>query len=328
MSDRREFCRFSVGLMLGAFGALSVPNLLFGNTKNSLDIWSAPALIGLPLAIAMRNGKARDMLNLNYKEWRNPDQLRAGFAGGSFMLCASPCNIAANLYNQGVDVKMLNILTNGLNYIFSKNQNINELKDLQGKKLIMSFKNDLPDIIFQALCKAFGVDIEQINITYVQTPPEAVMLFLRREFDAILTQEPIASAMQLKAQNNGIKIHRSIDIQTLWASKFQDCPQIPQAGLIVRGEFYQRNLEFFNTFYNDLQNALKWINSSPNQAAKFGTKYLLAPQDAIKNAIAYSNFTLQKCSDITKSLNNFFEIIYRINPKLIGGKIPSQGLYL
>ena len=77
-----------------------------------------------------------------------------------------------------------------------------------------------------------------------------------------------------------------------------------------------------------MQNALKWINSNPNQAAKFGTKYLLAPQDAIKNAIAYSNFTLQKCSDITKSLNNFFEIIYRINPKLIGGKIPSQGLYL
>jgi hypothetical protein len=27
-------------------------------------------------------------------------------------------------------------------------------------------------------------------------------------------------------------------------------------------------------------------------------------------------------------LNNFFEIIYRINPKLIGDKIPSQGLYL
>ena len=328
MSDRREFCRYSLGFMLGAFGALSVPNLLFGNAKNSLDIWSAPAIIGLPLAIAMNQGKAREILNLNYKEWRDLDQLRAGFAGGSFMLCASPCNIAANLHNQGVDVKMLNILTNGINYIFSKDKSVQNLSDLEGKKLIMAFKNDLPDTVFRVLCNAFGVDINSIDITYVGTPPEAAMLFLGREFDAVLTQEPIASTMELRAQKNGIKIYPSLDLQMLWASKFNKCPQIPQAGLIVRGEFYRQNLEFFNIFNSDLKVALEWIDSNPLKAAKFGTKYLPAPIAAIQNAITRANFTLQKCSDIAMNLNSFFEIIYSINPKLIGNKIPPQSLYL
>ncbi|MEE3776884.1 ABC transporter substrate-binding protein [Campylobacter sp. CX2-4080-23] len=327
MNNRRDFLQKSSILALGALGVLSIPNLLFGN-KNRVDIWNAPAIISLIVAVAIKQGMAKDLINLNYKEWRNPDQLRAGFASGSFLLSSSPVNVGLNLANQGLDIKMLNILTNGLNYIFSKDKNLSSLKDLEGKKLIMAFKNDLPDIVFRSLCIKNNINLDKINITYVQTPPEAMMMFLKKDFDNILISEPMGSAMGLAAKKNGVDIKRALDIQKIWADTFKQAPIIPQAGLIVNGSFYQKNIEFFNTFHQDLKDALIWINSSPDLAAQFGSKYLLVPQPAIKEAIAYANLRVDRCKDISDNLDRFFSIIYDINPKLIGGKMPSKEIYL
>ncbi|MBR2221663.1 MAG: ABC transporter substrate-binding protein, partial [Campylobacter sp.] len=226
MSSRREFLQHSIAFSIGA---LSIPNLLFSSEKLRLDLWNAPAIISLVVAVAMKQGEAKNLINLNYKEWRNPDQLRAGFAGGSFLLSASPINVGLNLANQGLDVKMLNILTNGLNYIFSKGENLNSLKDLEGKKLIMTFKNDLPDIVFRALCIKNSVNLNKIDITYVQTPPEAMMMFLKKDFDNILISEPMASAMSITAKKNGVDVKRSLDIQQIWADTFKQVPHAPVA---------------------------------------------------------------------------------------------------
>lgn len=311
--QRRDFLQKSAILSIGTFGALSLPNTLFA--QNALNIWGAPALISLMLAVAIKQGKAKHIIPLNYKAWKTPDQLRVGFAGNDFIIAASPSNVGVNLYNQGIDVKMLNILTNGLNYIFTRNKNITSLKDLEGKRLIMPFKNDLPDIVFQALCKAHNVNIQAIHIQYVQTPPEATMLFVNKTtFDAVITQEPMASAMQFLANKNGIEIFRNIDIQKLWEQTFKECPKIPQAGLIVRNSFYVKNKEFFATFHQDLQDALAWILSNQDSAAKFGTKYLPTPEFGIKAAIPYANFTIDKCSNIAQNLDAFFTIIYALNP--------------
>ena len=326
--NRRKFLNTSMNLSLGAFAMLNIPSFAFANTQR-LTIWGAPALISLSLVTAIKQGKAQDKIALDYKAWKTPDQLRAGFAGDDFILAASPSNVGVNLYNQDIDVKMLNILTNGLNYIFTKDKNLNSLKDLEGKKLILPFKNDLPDIVFQALCNAHNVDISKIKIQYVQTPPEATMLFVKKEeFDAVITQEPMASAMSLLAKKNGVAVYRTMDVQKLWSETFKQCPKIPQAGLIVRTKFYEEHKEFFDILHSDLVDAVKWIDKNKDSAAKLGSKYLPTPEMGIRAAIPYANFTVDKCSDIADNLDSFFDIVYALNPKLLGGKKPPKSLYV
>lgn len=326
--NRREFLNTSASLSLGVFGALTLPNLAFANTQ-MLTIWGAPALISLSLVVAIKQGKAKDKIALKYDAWKTPDQLRAGFAGNDFILAASPSNVGANLYNQGIDIKMLNILTNGLNYIFTKDKGILNLKDLEGKKLILPFKNDLPDIVFQALCLAHNVDISKIQIQYVQTPPEATILFVKKdEFDAVIAQEPMASAMNLLAKKNGVVVYRSMDVQKIWRETFKDCPKIPQAGLIVRSKFFEENQEFFDAWHKDLVNAVEWIHSNKDSAAKIGSKYLPTPEMGIRAAIPFANFTADRCKDISSNLNAFFDIVYNLNPRFLGGRRPPKSLYV
>ena len=154
---------------------------------------------------------------------------------------------------------MLNILTTGLNYIFTRDEKVQNLSDLEGKNLIVPFKNDIPHIILIALCEKMGIDINKIKITFAANPPQAAQLFIAKdEFDAVLSQEPLASALTLMAKKNGKNIYRQISMQDLWKQNFG--LQIPQAGLIVEGAFYEANKDFFALFHNDLKNALQWID--------------------------------------------------------------------
>lgn len=310
---------------LATLGTIFVPNLAF--SKESLTIWGAPALISLPLAYAVNNGKIRSQKSVKLSIWKSPDQLRSGFASGDFVLSSAPSNVGVNLAHKGLNVRVLNIMTQGLNYIFAKSEGINSLKDLEGKSIIVPFKNDLPDIVFMALCDKFGVDKSKVKIHYAPNPPAAVQLFIAKsEFDAVLSQEPLASAISLMAKKNGLFVKRAIDVQRLFKEAFNT--QIYQAGLIVNGDFYAKNSQFFSALHGDLQDALKWIKINETSAANLGAKYLPAPEAAIKSAIPNANLVALKASEIYEDLMKFYEVIFAQNPAFLGGKMPEKELFL
>lgn len=323
--NRRNFLEKSSSLSLATLTTLALPNLAFG--KDTLTIWGAPALIALSLAVATQRGEARKQKDLKLKIWNTPDQLRVGFASGDFVLSAAPSNVGINLAHQGFDVKLLNVLTNGLNYIFTRDERIKTLHDLEGKHIIMPFKNDMPDIVFAALCKKIGVDKDKIKITYAANPPQAAQLFIAKdEFDAVLSQEPLASALTLMAKKNGISVYRQISMQDEWQRVFS--MSIPQAGLIVNGAYYEANKPFFESLHKDLQNAVKWIKANHDSAAQLGAQYLPAPQAAIKLSIPYANMVALKASEVADDLMKFYEIIFEMNPKFLGGKMPDKNFFL
>ena len=321
--SRRKFLRQSKALAL-LLGVGSLPNLAFGEDK--LTLWGAPALISLPLAVAYKQGNAQKIKSFDFNLWKSPDILRAGFASKDFKISAAPSNVGITLAHQGLDVKLLNILTRGLNYLFTKDEDIKSFDDLRGKKLIVPFKNDLPDLIFQILCQKLGVNISQINIHYAANPPQATQLFITGEFDAVLSQEPLASALGLLASKNGVKVFRQIDIQKLWQEQFNT--SIAQAGLIVENAFYQQNEAFVNTLQQVLEQALVWINDNKDSAADFGAKYLPAPVPAIKIALDYANLSATRALAMSDELLKFYKILYDFNPKFLGGKMPDKSLFL
>ncbi|MBQ9876193.1 MAG: ABC transporter substrate-binding protein, partial [Campylobacter sp.] len=265
----------------------------------------------------------------NLQIWNSPDQLRAGVANGSFKVMMAPSNVGLNLANQGAKVGQINILTQGLNNILTKNQPINELGDLYGKKLIMPFRNDMPDIMFRVLFEKLNLDISRIQIDYAATPPEALAMFLSKDYDAAFLPEPMASGAILKGKTVGVSVVRNFDILNVWKSVFnQKQALIPQAGIIADTEFFASHKDDFALLHEDLLNALSWLKSNPQSAANIGTNYLPAAVPAIAQSIPHSNLCVLKSSEIKDEMMSFFEILMKHNPKLIGGKLPSDEFFL
>ena len=319
---RREF--LATSLALGTSGAFS--NLF---AKDKFTIYGAPSLPSITIAVATLQGKLSKKYDTNLQIWQSPDQLRAGVANGSFKVMMAPSNVGLNLANQGANVGQINILTQGFNSIMSKNGTMSELGELYGKKMIMPFKNDMPDIVIKVLFKKLNLDINQVNIDYASTPTEALTIFLSKDYDAAYLPEPMASASVLKGKTMGISINRSFDILKQWKESFnQKIALIPQAGVIADIDFFKKSLEDFEILHEDLVNALKWQKENPQSAAEIATNYLSASIPAIANAVPYANLCVLKSSEIKEEMNKFFEVLLDYNPKLIGGKLPKDEFYL
>lgn len=319
---RREF--LGTSLALGVSGAFS--NLF---AKENFTIYGAPALPSVTIGVATLNGNLSKKYSTNLQIWNSPDQLRAGVANGSFKVMMAPSNVGLNLANQGAKVGQINILTQGLNNILTKNEPINELGDLYGKKMIMPFRNDMPDIVFRVLFEKLNLDISRIQIDYTATPPEALAMFLSKDYDAAFLPEPMASGAILKGKTVGVSVVRNFDILNVWKSVFnQKQALIPQAGIIADSEFFASHKDDFAILHEDLLNALSWLKSNPQSAANIGTNYLPAAVPAIAQSIPHSNLCVLKSSEIKDEMMSFFEILMKHNPKLIGGKLPNDEFFL
>ena len=111
MLKRRQF----ITTTTASLAALSLP--LSAQTGSKLTLWGPPVTPSVLLAIAARDGKAKDIRPFAVQIWRSPDQLRAGLLNGDIAASIVPSYVAANLYNQGRKVKLFNIMSEGLNYI-------------------------------------------------------------------------------------------------------------------------------------------------------------------------------------------------------------------
>ncbi|MDO4907569.1 ABC transporter substrate-binding protein [Neisseria sp.] len=321
---RRRFLKW--GAALAAAGVL--PPVSAARAKEAFTVYGAPALPTMTIAVAALQGRLAKQAAVSVKTWRSPDQLRAGVAGGTFKVMMSPSNVGVNLRNQGRKVGMVNILTNGIIQLVGKGKAIAHPRELAGKRVIIPFKNDMPDIVFQALLKKLGIDARQVHITYAATGAEAVGLFLSRNFDAALVPEPLAAAAVLRGKTMGVNVVRGFDVARMWGQAFGTRPVIPQAGLIADTDFYRANKAKFDLFHQDLKNALVWINANRQSAAEIGKNYLAAPVPAIVSAIPHANLTVTKGSELKNGIMAFYEELMRFNPRLLGGRLPDDGFFL
>lgn len=321
--QRRTFLKYTSATLLAGY----LPRATFAQQAAEFTIYGAPALPSLVIAAAVQQGELRKQHPLQLKLWRTPDQLRAGVASGEFKVMMSPSNVGVNLRHQGQNIGMINILTNGLTQLISKKP-LTELGSLSGKKLLMPFKNDMPDIVFKALLKQLNVDENKIEITYTATPIEAVELFLSKPFDAVFLPEPMASACLLKGRKMNIELHKSLNMLKLWAEAFQTKPIIPQAGIIANVDFYQTYQAQFELLHQDLRTSLNWIKENPQAAAKMGSEYFPAQVPAIAMSLSNANLTVTKGSEIKEEILKFYEILMRYNPKLLGGRLPDETFFL
>ena len=321
--NRREFLKITAAL-----AAAGASPALLAAAKEQFTVYGAPALPSMIIAVAALQGQLAKQADVSLKIWRSPDQLRAGVAGGQFKVMMSPSNVGVNLRNQGRKVGMVNILTNGITQLVCKNKAVASPQELAGKKILVPFKNDMPDIVLQALLKKLKIDAAKVGITYAATPAEAVGLFLSKDFHAVILPEPMASAAMLRGKMTDVTTVRGFDIVKAWAQAFDTKPLIPMAGIIADEAYFHAHKAQFDTFHQDLKNALAWISGHRAEAAKIGKNYLPAPEPALVAAIDGARLTVTKPSEIKTEILHFYEILMQFNPKLLGGKMPDSGFFL
>ena len=290
------------------------------------------ASVSHPLLRMIEIGALNDVAkNVKFVMWKSPDELRALTLRGKANFIAVPTNVAANLYNKGVDIKLQNVSVWGILGMLTRDKNKKTLADFKGCEIVMPFRGDMPDIVFQEIAKKKGLDPKKdFKIQYVSSPIDAMQMLIMRRVDNALLVEPAISMALRKTHSFPLKLiapdlYRSADLQQEWGEVFHVKGKIPQAGMATIGKINPYIVKRFNEEYTK---ALQWYKTHPQEAGKLVNKYIpMLTPEAVADSISHVQLDDVDAKDAKEDLKFFFNVLKQNNPKIIGGKLPDAGFY-
>lgn len=234
-----------------------------------------------------------------------------------------PSNVAAKLYNKGKDLKILGITSLGLVYLLSSDENINSTKDLNNKEIYIGAQGSSPDVIAQF---TFAKNNVSPTIKY-SSSQEIAKLLLTNRIKTAVVPEPLASLVLSKNKN----VKRVINFATEWQKIDSNLKGIPQVALVVPTKYYYQNKTKIDEILLNLKKSNTWVNSHKEEAAKLGKEKLklskLFSEKIISDSIDYMNLVFISDGE-SKYLIPYFNHLKNINPKMIGGDLPNEKIYI
>lgn len=322
--------------MILAFTLFFVLNVNADEIKKveKLTLSGPMASVSHPLVHMVETGALSDVADkVEFKLWKSPDELRAYTLGGEADFMAVPTNVAANLYNKGVELKLLNVSVWGILGMLTRDKTKKTLKDFVGCEIAMPFRADMPDIVFEEIAKKQGLDPKKdFKLRYLSSPIDAMQMLIMRRVDHALLAEPAISIALRKTDSFPLKLvapdlYRTDMLEKEWGEVFGVEGKIPEAGMAVIGDMI-KNKHIIKRFNEEYAKSLAWYKANPKEAGEMMVKSIpMLDAEGVADSIAHVQLNIVTAKEAKKDLEFFYDVLKSNNPKTIGGKLPDEGYY-
>ena len=326
--DRRSLLKWTT--VVGAAALLPVG--LGGRVRAATDpltLWGIPASPSAVFARAVASGALEKVApGARFAVWKSTDQMRAGIASGDFQIFATSTYAAANFFNRGAGTVMLNVVTWGVLYVMARDKGISSIEDLAGKHVLLSNKNEAPDLLFRLVLKWSGLDPDKdVTLDYVGSPGEAVPLYLAGRGDVALLHEPASTAALFRAKKAGIPLYRAIDITEVYGVHTGRGPRIPQVGLAVNPDYLEKSPEVVEAVHQACVDAGAWIKANWDEAGQLAANSLPLPAPVIAKSLPFVHLDVKTAKEAQEDIELYFDHLMSLDPGIVGGKKPPADFY-
>lgn len=335
MIQRRSFLALLAATAASAGRpANAVDTAATGAASPLLRVAGPPAMVSYPLVRLGRTAALADLDGrVEFTQWRDPDRLRALALEGRTDVLAMPVNVAANLYNRGVRLRLLDIPTWGILWVVSRNPEVSTLADLRGEEIAMPFRGDMPELLFDLIARRQGIDPRRdLKLHYAATPIDAMQLLLTRRVQHALLAEPaISMAMRVSGSFPmsviAPDLYRAVDLQKEWGRVLERPPRIPQAGIVAMGAAH-RDPELAAKVSLAYAEAAAWCTAHPADCGRaFAEAVPMIKPEAVSDSLAVAPLRPTPAREARAELDFLFGLMLERNPGLIGGRLPDDGFY-
>jgi len=265
------------------------------------------------------NGHNIKVLILN-----EPIQVRKMMIDGSADFAILPTTMAAIIYNKGLEYQLISIPVWGTLYLFGSDTTITRWEDLRGKRVNLMAKGMTPDVLFRYLLQKNGINPDKDIILDYSFPThiDLANAVAAGQAELGVISEPLAS---LAMQKN--KSVRSIfDLNDEW-SKYEGIP-LAETAFMAKKSVIQSNRQIVEKIISSYDASTRWVNKNPDSAAMLIVKYNILPNcDVAVSSIPRSNLKFVRAKGIQKQIKDYLNIFYKMNPDIIGGKLPDENFF-
>lgn len=262
--------------------------------------------------------------NMDFEIVKTTDLLMSKLLSGEADISVIPTNLAAKLYNKGIDYKIAGPSVWGSLYIVST-EDLASIEDLKGKEMYTIGKGLTPDILLQYVLKENGIDpSSDLEINYLSGATELAPMFISGKSSISMMPEPMLS----KVMNAKKDAKIVLDLQKEWMKITGSDKSYPQACLVVRGDFAKENPDYTSLFIETYSESIKWVNQNKEEAGKYYEELELGlDAKTIAASIERSNLEFVDSEDAKEDMEKYLKVLFDYSKESIGGKLPDDKIY-
>ena len=261
-------------------------------------------------------------LNYSFSVETDASAVTAALINGSCDIAALPANAAAAVYAKTEDgVKLLALNTLGVLYLVvnSEKVRVESLADLAGMTVPVPAQN--PSFLFQALCRAAGVDVT-CDDTYAQ-PTDLRTALAAGEVDMAVLPEPMVTIAC--AANDKLSV--ALDLTAEWDKVFP-AGSLVQGCAVVRTEFAEDHPAELAAFLAEYGPSIDYLTEDPADAARLIEETGVFTNAAVaEKAIPRCNLCFITGADMQPVMDEYLSILFDAAPESVGGVLPDDDFY-
>lgn len=253
----------------------------------------------------------------------SPDAIVPLIAKGEVDIAAVPANLAAVLYNNTNNVKVIAVNTLGVLYLVGNGgEKITSREDVIGKTIYSAGKGSTPQYALESILASLSlVDGKDVFIEWKSEHAECVAALLSDPESIAMLPQPFATSALM--QNKDISI--VLDLNEIW-EELTGSPLITGC-LIARNEVLENHKGAVEAFLREYSESVDWVNSNNAEAAVLIEKYGIIKAAVAEKALPYCNIVCMRGDEMEKALDIYYNSLYTLNPKSVGGSIPGEEIY-
>ncbi len=286
-----------------------------------IDVQAPTIPAALPFLWMQEEGKVPQAVDLNLNLSSDHQRGMSLISQNEIQFLITGSNVAANAYNRGIDIKMLNVNTWAIDYLLTNGFKAESWEDLKGKSLAIPLQGGPLDFLARYLMEKNGVNPEEVKIVY-RALPGAAQYFMAGNLDAIILPEPLVTVTMAKNKDAVL----SMDIQKEWAGVNGD-ERIPFVGLFVNGEFSEEYPQFTEILNGLYKQGVEWVNENPEQAAALAAENFNMPAPILKKSMQRVNLNIYPEEQSRELVELYFSEILEIYPEMLGGSMIDEEFY-
>jgi len=234
-----------------------------------------------------------------------------------------PVNVAAKLYNKGLPIKLANVSTWGILYLVAVDSELKEWSELAGKDLYVGAKGSSPDVLTQYLLSKNGVQADEVNLTYLESPEIAKMMINGLVKYAVLP-EPLVT--QVLLNNKQARVVR--DFYADWQTAAGNSAKLPQAGMVVNNDFAQAHPQTVRDFQQAYDRQLAATVANPASVAPLVEKQLNIKAPVFIQSMSRTHLLFVPAGSAKADVDTYLKALLDLSPDMVGGKLPDEKFFL
>ena len=286
-----------------------------------------PTAMGLVELMNRSESGAVDGNAYTFKLEAAPDAVVPQIVKGDVDIAAIPANLAAVVFNNTGKIKIIGINTLGVLYVCQNGGDlITSVSDLRGKTIYSAGKGSTPQFALEAVLARAGLELgKDVFIEWKSEHAECVAALMsagENSDKVAMLPQPFATTALMS--NPSIKI--ALDLNDAW----QELTGMPLVtGVTVANkDFAASEPKAVERFLSSYKESVAFTETNLDEAAELVAKYGILPKAAVaKKALPSCNIVLITGEEMEKTLTEYFNALFSLNPKSVGGSVPSEEIY-